>query len=437
MASRSDFIPRFVLAAVLLPSPTLADTLRITSTPPGASVEINGATVGVTPYEEEMPGGYFHKTKTALGRRLQHSITVRIRLAGYTTKELQITDGPMNWVSLKGHNHGEYWLVKASNFHVDLIPLSQAFTGTIAVAAGPPPTSSSQSGPITAAAKNLSAAQIIADAKPAVVRLRGAGKSGTGFLVTETGLIATNAHLARDQQSLLVMLTDGRQLEAKVVYIDPEIDLALAKLEPNNFKYLALATTDTVKEGDTVIAIGNPGGGIPFSATKGIVSAIGENPSAGPGLWIQTDASISPGNSGGPLLNMQGQVVGINTLKLTQKGQSSGIGFALSASELVGVLNRFYPASQASAEDLADTAKADPLSKPSPVETEKFGIVMINMPAGDKISVDRQPKGNVPATLHLSVGLHSITVSGPGHADWTHLVKVSDGDLLTLIPSVE
>src|SRR5712691_12876832 len=87
------------------------DTLTITSTPSGATVEINGVDVGVTPYEEEVPGGYFHKTKTALGRRLEHSMTARISLAGYTSKEIQMTEGPMNWVSLKGHSHGEYWLL--------------------------------------------------------------------------------------------------------------------------------------------------------------------------------------------------------------------------------------------------------------------------------------------------------------------------------------
>jgi serine protease Do len=107
------------------------DTLKITSTPSGASVEINGVVVGTTPYEEQVPGGYFHKTKTALGRRLQNPMAARISLAGYTTKEVQMTEGPMNWVSLKGHSHGEYWLLKLKHFHVDLDPISKVFTGNI------------------------------------------------------------------------------------------------------------------------------------------------------------------------------------------------------------------------------------------------------------------------------------------------------------------
>src|SRR6266446_5600261 len=121
MASRAELLLSFARA----------DTLKITSTPSGASVEINGVIVGTTPYEEQVPGGYFHKTKTALGRRLQHSMIARISLTGYTTKEVQMTEGPMNWVSLKGHDHGEYWLLKLDHLHVELDPISKVFTGKI------------------------------------------------------------------------------------------------------------------------------------------------------------------------------------------------------------------------------------------------------------------------------------------------------------------
>src|SRR5690349_407969 len=131
MASRSQLLLFFAFLVFLGPPLLRADTLKITSTPSGASVEINGVTVGTTPFEEEVPGGYFHKTKTALGRRLQHSMIARISLAGYATKEVQLTEGPMNWVSLKGHNHGEYWLVKLKHFHVELDPISKVFTGNI------------------------------------------------------------------------------------------------------------------------------------------------------------------------------------------------------------------------------------------------------------------------------------------------------------------
>ena len=125
MASRSGLLLSFALTVSLSPAFTRADTLKITSTPSGASVEINGVIVGTTPYEEQVPGGYFRKTKTALGRRLQHPMIARISRAGYTTKEVQMTEGPTNWVSLKGYNHGEYWLLKMSHFHVDLDPINR------------------------------------------------------------------------------------------------------------------------------------------------------------------------------------------------------------------------------------------------------------------------------------------------------------------------
>jgi serine protease Do len=81
---------------------------------------------------------------------------------------------------------------------------------------------------------------------------------------------------------------------------------------------------------------------MPFTVTKGIVSALGKFSAAGPGIWIQTDAAINPGNSGGPLLNTEGEVIGINTLKLERRSVS-GIGFALSATDLLAVLRKFYP----------------------------------------------------------------------------------------------
>lgn len=189
---------------------------------------------------------------------------------------------------------------------------------------------------------SLASEDIVARSKPAVVRLQSLTKSGSGFFITETGVIATNAHLARGEASLMVMLADGQQIEGKVVYTAADKDLALLKVEGGEFPYLTLAGTSKVRPGESVMAIGNPGGAMPFSVTKGIVSGVGKFSSAGPGLWIQTDASINPGNSGGPLLNARGEVIGINTLRLNKK-DTAGVGFALSASNLIAVLREYYP----------------------------------------------------------------------------------------------
>src|SRR5258708_25446329 len=167
MASRSELLFSFALLVCLDAPSSRADTLKITSTPPGATVEIDGANVGTTPYQQEVPGGYFHKTRTALGRRLQHAMFARISLAGYATKELQMTEGPMNWVSLKGHSHGEYWLVKTNHFHLNLDPVGKVFTGTISAEISAAPESTH-----AVAAPEQPLEDVIARTKAAVVRLK-------------------------------------------------------------------------------------------------------------------------------------------------------------------------------------------------------------------------------------------------------------------------
>jgi serine protease Do len=311
-----------------------ADKLHITSTPPGAVVEINGVAVGTTPLEKDFPGGYFHKTKTALGSRLEHPLVARITLAGYATKEILLSEDPANWIGLNGRNHGEYFLLKTNQFHVKLDLVSQEFNGSISARVG-------RNTPVDFV-PILSLEELVALTKPAVVYLKGLQKTGTGFLVSDTGVIVTNAHLARSEESLLALLPGGVQLEAKVEFIDADLDIALLKGQGAGFPHLTLADSFTVQQGETVFAIGNPGEGMLFSVTKGIVSAAGKFAGAGPGTWIQTDAPINSSNSGGPLINSRGEVIGINTLKIVKK-DTSGIGFALSSSNPIDVLHRFYP----------------------------------------------------------------------------------------------
>jgi Trypsin-like peptidase domain/PEGA domain len=366
MASRSRFVALILSALLIAAVPAAAEKLHITSNPPGATVSIDGVAEGVTPFDKDFPGGYFHRTHTSLGSRLGHAMVVRISLVGYATKEMTMTEGPMNWVGLNGHNHGEYFLLKTDHFHVDLDPIAGVFTGSVServphgamnasatpVSIAPDSTGSAPGGVAPARIdstssksfrEELSLEEVVRRTKPAVVYLKGLNKSGTGFFITETGVIATNAHVARDEESLLTVLPDGVQLEAKVVYIDGDLDIALLKVAGNKFPCLTLADTAFVQQGESVFAIGNPGDAMLFSVTKGIVSAVGKFDSAGPGTWIQTDTPINPGNSGGPLLNTRGEVIGINTQKLVKKNVTN-IGFALSATDLLKVLQSFYPA---------------------------------------------------------------------------------------------
>ena len=172
-----------------------------------------------------------------------------------------------------------------------------------------------------------------------------------------------------------------------------------------------------------------------FSVTKGIVSAVGKFPSAGPGTWIQTDTPINPGNSGGPLLNSRGEVIGINTQKLIKKNVT-GIGFALSATDLLEVLHRFYPnsvplvvktstaapASTTPAENLDSLANSNASLAAAP---EAVGTVSISSePDGAEIFVDDKFHGNTPATLKLPAGSHAVVLKFPGHADWRRTLEI-------------
>jgi|SRR5580658_7348045 S1-C subfamily serine protease len=404
-----------------------ADTLKITSKPPGATVEIDGVLAGTTPLEKDYPGGYFHKTRTSMGARLEHALVARISLAGYATKELQLADGPMNWISLNGRNRGEYWLLKSDHFDVELKAIGDVFTGGVAA--------KMSNAEKVNLEPELSLEELVRHAKPAVVYLKGLDRSGTGFFVTETGVIATNAHVARGEESLLTLLAGGQQLEAKVVYVDADLDIALAKVEGKDFPHLALADAATVRQGESVLAIGNPGDAMLFSVTKGIVSAVGKFANAGPGTWIQTDTPINPGNSGGPLLNSRGEVIGINTQKLVKKNVT-GIGFALSATDLIEVLEKFYPSSVAVTQKLS--ARPRVLDKAPAVSPEDgVGTVLLSKPEGAEIWVDHAFYGQIPSILKLPTGTHLVVIKSRGFADWIRFVKVTKDSEVSLQPEMK
>ncbi len=219
--------------------------------------------MGTTPFEKEYPGGYFHKTRTSFGTKLEHPMVARISLVGYATKELTLTEGPMNWVSLNGRSRGDHWLLKSDHFQVELQPISETFTGVV---------SANVSGTNASLQHELSFEDVVRQTKPAVVYLQGLDKAGSGFFVTGTGVIVTNAHVARGEESLLAVLTTGEQLEAKVVYIDPDLDIALAKVDPpsanHEFPHLTLITADGVRQGEAVLAIGIPGDATPFMSQE-------------------------------------------------------------------------------------------------------------------------------------------------------------------------
>lgn len=359
-----------------------------------------------------------------------------------------LCDGPQQWRDLHGRSRGEYWTFKIASFEVPLVPIAKVFTGEVAVK-----TARNTS---VEYVRDLKLEEVVALVKPSVVYLEGSKKSGTGFLVTNTGLIATNAHVAREEESLRARLSGGVELTADVAYIDDNLDIALLKVEGANFPHLVLADTTTVRQGQEVIAVGNPGQAMLFSVTKGIVSGIDEFPDAGQGTWIQTDAQLNPGNSGGPLVNMQGEVIGMATSR-PAGGNTTGIGFALSASDLMRVLHNFYPKENVLTERLESpkgAAGVHPISvsgdggretealrqterraasAPASVNPKgvplAYGTIDIRGPIGSKVEIAGTVVGDVPASFKLPAGIYKVVVVLPGglrQSQFVHLAANSE-----------
>nr|WP_253284953.1 Do family serine endopeptidase [Ruegeria sp. HKCCD6119] len=168
---------------------------------------------------------------------------------------------------------------------------------------------------------------------------------GSGFVISEDGFIVTNNHVIAEADEILVEFFPGdgqpkKELVAKVIGTDEKTDIALLKVEASGpLKYVKFGNSDTARVGDWVIAMGNPlGQG--FSVSAGIVSARDRALSGTYDDYIQTDAAINRGNSGGPLFNMEGEVIGVNTAILSPNGGSIGIGFSMASNVVVKVVDQ-------------------------------------------------------------------------------------------------
>ena len=152
---------------------------------------------------------------------------------------------------------------------------------------------------------------------------------GSGVIVREDGIVVTNSHVVEGADEITVSLNDRREFQAELLLMDERNDLAILKVEAEGLPVLSFRDSDTMEVGDLVLAIGNPFG-VGQTVTSGIVSAQTRTNDEGR-VFIQTDAAINPGNSGGALVDMAGQLVGINTQILSRSGGSNGIGFAIPA----------------------------------------------------------------------------------------------------------
>jgi serine protease DegQ len=165
---------------------------------------------------------------------------------------------------------------------------------------------------------------------------------GSGVIVDAAkGYILTNNHVVGGADDITVTLQDGRSFKGKLVGTDPATDIAVVKIDADHLQALPLADSSTLRVGDFVVAVGEPFG-LSETVTSGIVSALGRSGLGGSGYqnFIQTDASINPGNSGGALVNLRGELVGINSMIFSPSGGNVGIGFAIPSNLAAGVMKQ-------------------------------------------------------------------------------------------------
>ncbi|MBK8044743.1 MAG: trypsin-like peptidase domain-containing protein [Haliscomenobacter sp.] len=170
-----------------------------------------------------------------------------------------------------------------------------------------------------------------------------ASASGSGVIISPDGLIATNHHVIENSDQILVTLSDKRELSAQVVGVDPSTDLALIKVEASGLLAIEFGNSDSLQVGEWVLAVGNPFN-LESTVTAGIVSAKGRSIDILEGTdriesFIQTDAAVNPGNSGGALVNTRGELIGINTAIITQSGRYEGYSFAVPSNLALKVIH--------------------------------------------------------------------------------------------------
>ncbi|GAU92423.1 hypothetical protein RvY_04505-2 [Ramazzottius varieornatus] len=270
-------------------------------------------------------------------------------------------------------------------------------------------------------------ADVVEAINPGVVYIQATGRhamlgvpvmsNGSGFLVSEHGLILTNAHVVSGRREVEVKLSDGQRLHGNVLYVDVASDLAVVKITGKNFPFLKLGSSSQLRMGEYVVAIGSPmtldnsvttgvvsafRGGTELSHKLGVGSAVAHNTFR----YIQTDAAITHGNSGGPLVNLDGHVVGISTMKLTE-----GISFAIPIDHAKEFLAKVDEAEKAK---LSRKSAGEPAAGPRGLAQQQrkvLGLTMLTLTA-DIIAALRERSWRFP-NVQGGVYVHNVFSNSP------------------------
>lgn len=238
---------------------------------------------------------------------------------------------------------------------------------------------------------------------------------GSGFIISPDGVILTNAHVVRDAKEVTVKLTDRREFRAKVLGSDPKTDIAVLKIDAKNLPIVALGSARNLKVGEWVLAIGSPFG-FENSVTAGVVSAKGRSlPDDSFVPFIQTDVAVNPGNSGGPLFNTRGEVVGVNSQIYSQTGGYQGLSFAIPI-------------------DLATKVK-DQIAATGKASHARLGVSIqeINQTLADSFKLDKPEGALVSSVDKGSAADHAGLRSGDVIRKFSGQPIVSSGDLPALV----
>ena len=396
--------------------------VSIDSSPEGAQVELNGNITCTTPCTINVPSGYFGTKHFAGSSHVDEPIVIRLSKDGFVPKNVTLTTGPHVWNSFNGGFSFEFYQLDTDHFNIRLDPV-QAFVGEVS------PSGSAAASSAIVESESLPVEQIVHNSLPAIVLVKTSAGSGSGFFITGEGLIATNAHVVEGQQSATIVTSSGKELPSSNIYVDQDRDLALIKVEAHNAPFLVLSPSVPV-QGAEVVAIGTPGihdadgvSLLPNSVTKGIVSGVRQfsdetvaNVARRTGTWIQTDTAINHGNSGGPLLNRAGLVVGINTLGFAGAG-TPGINFALSSTELAQVVHQRLGVTLG--------ARTDAAQPPQPAASGKISIT--STPADADIEIDGVFLGNTPSDLAVAEGKRVVKITKKGYRPYERTLQVQPG----------
>ena len=446
----------------------------ITSDPSDARVEINGQAVGSTPFQKKVKDFLFNGPKYLWSEWLNTPLQVTVSKDGYVAQTIVITNGPYRWVNFNYTAEKIYYVITRQSFHVKLQKIGE-FMGTnpLAAAAKEGGAEADAANPLANNLTNqlapaalpattvaaLTVEQLVQQSLPAVVTVQAGSSTGSGFFITESGIVVTNRHVVQGATQVAVTTSKGETLQSEALFVHPTKDLALIKLKAGTYPYFRLADPTLVNVGADVVAIGSPGlpGGSQILAntvTKGIVSAFRKSETYG--LLVQTDVSINHGNSGGPLLNLRGEVIGVNTLGF-REGGATGLNFAIFDSEILDMLRQHFDyvpdylkeqprqevAAQGATTQLpegqamqlsapsgpAPVEAATPAPPPQPVKT---AVTVTSEPSGAEISVDGVFDSSTPSKLLLAPGEHTVRVSRPGFKAWERKIVVEVGAEKTL-----